>query len=169
MHLRGALSVWIHYDAKPAELRPWCRSFRTAEFQKLKVCSELVEVCERCNYLQQTVDTSDRKLQSCPGTPGDRLLLVTGLALVSHGAFGTLARKPFCSFTRHGSSLRLRTVDVAANLILTSEGQRCKMVFQGLLLTHPGLGLHPKFTRGICGLVDIIHSARDIWPVSARL
>ena len=47
------------------------------------------------------MNTPHRELQSCPGTPGDGLLLVSGFALVSHGALGTLARQPFSSFARH--------------------------------------------------------------------
>jgi hypothetical protein len=42
-------------------------------------------------HLEQTVDTTDGELQTGPGGPAGRLLLVSQLLVSAHGALGTLA------------------------------------------------------------------------------
>jgi len=53
------------------------------------------------SYLQETVNTAHRELETSSGTPAHGLLLVTGLAFVTHGALGTLAGQTLCSLSRH--------------------------------------------------------------------
>jgi hypothetical protein len=48
------------------------------------------------------MDTTHGELEAGSGTPAHRLLLVTGLAFVTHGALGTLAGQTLCSLSRHG-------------------------------------------------------------------
>ena len=55
--------------------------------------------------LEQTVDTSDRELESGTSRPRDRLLLVSG-PLHSDGALGTLSRQSFGSYMTTGDEWR---------------------------------------------------------------